>query len=223
MITLYDILELSPSATPEEIRRAFRRLSKQYHPDVNDGAAWAELQFKEINHAYQILSDPALRREYDQSIRPDKEIKSASDRPRRRSRYAKNSRKASDMPSTRRQRSPYGGFFVLLGITAVLILGRIWHQEQSHYRLPVIPAQRSAYQEADPAQIRERLELLYLYQEFPRLFRSEDARELFKAPLPYDFAADLKCFLMEGDTAGFNRMIRKVVVENQKPETGNPK
>lgn len=216
MSKLYDILELSPSATSEEIRRAFRRLSKQYHPDVNDGAAWAELQFKEINHAYQILSDPALRREYDYTIKVDGEIKTTSDRPRRRSPYAKNSRKASDTPATRRQRSPYGGFFVLLGITAVLMLGRIWHQEQSRYRSPVVPAQHPIYQEADPAQIHERLELLYLYQEFPRLFRSEDARELFNAPLPYDFAADLKCFLMEGDTAEFNRLVREVVEGNRK-------
>lgn len=61
----YEILGVSKSASDEEIKRAFRKLAKQYHPDVNkeDGA---EEKFKEIGEAYSVLSDPQKRKQYDQ-------------------------------------------------------------------------------------------------------------------------------------------------------------
>lgn len=60
----YEILGVGRSATPEEIKKAYRGLARQYHPDVND-APDAEARFKEINEAYQILSDPEKRATYD--------------------------------------------------------------------------------------------------------------------------------------------------------------
>ncbi len=214
MSTLYDILELSPSATPEDIRSAFRRLSKQYHPDVNEDAAWSELQFKELNHAYQILSDPALRREYDQSVPVPENKKKYKQRSSEQRSNNTRRRRASHAPPQRQ--SPYRGFFLLLGIAAIFLLAKMYNQERSRYEIPLLPKERYGYEKVDPVQVRERLELLYLYQEFPQLFLSEDARQLSKASLPTDFASDLKCFLMEGDTAGFNRLIRKVVERNEK-------
>jgi curved DNA-binding protein len=62
----YDILGVSREADKKEIRRAFRRLARQYHPDVNPGDAEAEEHFKEINEAYEVLSDPEKRAKYDQ-------------------------------------------------------------------------------------------------------------------------------------------------------------
>ncbi len=61
----YEVLGVSKTASDEEIKRAFRRLAKQYHPDVNKSAD-AEEKFKEIGEAYAILSDPEKRRQYDQ-------------------------------------------------------------------------------------------------------------------------------------------------------------
>jgi molecular chaperone DnaJ len=62
---LYEVLGVSREASQEEIKRAFRRLARQYHPDVNGGDPEAERRFKEINLAYETLSDPAKRRQYD--------------------------------------------------------------------------------------------------------------------------------------------------------------
>ncbi len=60
----YEVLGVDRTASPEEIKRAYRKLARQYHPDVSD-APDAEARFKEINEAYQVLSDPEKRAAYD--------------------------------------------------------------------------------------------------------------------------------------------------------------
>lgn len=62
----YEILGLTRGASAEEIKKAYRRLARQYHPDVNPNDKSAEEKFKEINEAYEVLSDPQRRQIYDQ-------------------------------------------------------------------------------------------------------------------------------------------------------------
>jgi DnaJ-class molecular chaperone len=61
----YRILGLEPKATPEEVKKAYRRLARKYHPDRNPGDAKAEERFKEVQEAYDTLSSPDARRRYD--------------------------------------------------------------------------------------------------------------------------------------------------------------
>ncbi len=61
----YRILGVPSNASYEEIRRAYRRLAKQYHPDLNPYDPYANEKFKEINEAYHVLSDPCQRESYD--------------------------------------------------------------------------------------------------------------------------------------------------------------
>ncbi|MEB3229601.1 MAG: DnaJ domain-containing protein, partial [Leptolyngbyaceae bacterium] len=63
--TYYDLLEIPSTADLSEIRRAFRRLARRYHPDVNPGDRTALEQFQRLSHAYQVLSDPGSRSRYD--------------------------------------------------------------------------------------------------------------------------------------------------------------
>ena len=62
----YSILGVSRSASEREIKQAYRRLARQYHPDVNPGDKSAEAKFKQINEAYEVLSDKEKRQKYDQ-------------------------------------------------------------------------------------------------------------------------------------------------------------
>lgn len=61
----YEVLGVSKNATANDIKKAYRNLAKQYHPDTNKEDAQAEQKFKEINEAYQILNDEEKRRQYD--------------------------------------------------------------------------------------------------------------------------------------------------------------
>lgn len=62
----YAILGVPRNATEKEIKQAYRRLARKYHPDVNPGDKSAEEKFKEISEAYEVLSDPEKRAKYDQ-------------------------------------------------------------------------------------------------------------------------------------------------------------
>ena len=62
----YKILGVDKKATEKEIRQAYRKLARKYHPDVNPGDKSAEEKFKEINEANEVLSDPEKRKKYDE-------------------------------------------------------------------------------------------------------------------------------------------------------------
>jgi molecular chaperone DnaJ len=65
MSSLYDTLGVQKGASDDEIKKAYRKLARKHHPDANQGDKESEERFKEVQHAYDVLSDPEKRKQYD--------------------------------------------------------------------------------------------------------------------------------------------------------------
>ena len=73
----YDVLGVEKTASDKEIRKAYRKLARKFHPDLNPGDKGSEAKFKELSEAYEVLSDPEKRKTYDNPPRPGFDFSSA--------------------------------------------------------------------------------------------------------------------------------------------------
>lgn len=66
--SLYEVLGIEPDASDDEVRAAYKTLARKYHPDLNQGNAQAEMMFKAVSRAYEVLGNASKRATYDETI-----------------------------------------------------------------------------------------------------------------------------------------------------------
>jgi molecular chaperone DnaJ len=115
---LYDILGVVPSATTEQIRAAYRNLARQVHPDVGSAARNTSVTMAEINYAWSVLSDPVRRREYDNSQRVSRDVRTS------RSDIEVNDGESQVVAPTMLQpvRFPWRGMLIAAVVVSVIVL-----------------------------------------------------------------------------------------------------
>jgi curved DNA-binding protein CbpA len=125
MKDFYYILGVDANCTLDEIKDAYRKLSKKFHPDLNDGDAYFEDRFKEINEAYETLSDQDKRYRYDEALKQFKSKPSGEGQKRQRYYYyhdqnehrRRQTRRSAAMP----KRRPGVGMSVILILVALIV------------------------------------------------------------------------------------------------------
>lgn len=137
MTNYYILLELHNFASVEDVKAAHRRLSKQYHPDLNQGNRAAEEKFKIVQHAYEQLKDPVRKRNYDDLLRANiyrQYNASTSYTHTGSSNYTRRqpSAAATPPPDPRQvKRDLYIKLGVAAGIIAIIILGIIFGKDDN--------------------------------------------------------------------------------------------
>lgn len=158
MESFYDILQVSNDASDKEIKLAYKRLAKKYHPDINPDSLDAEEKFKQVNEAYGVLSNPDLRFHYDQAMLNlfidsfaqtddiDPEVRRPNQRPRKNYSYMfeedRKKQRERDRFTPKKYAILFGGYgivvalLVIFGLSMERYTAGIWYDEAMRfYRL----------------------------------------------------------------------------------------
>jgi DnaJ-class molecular chaperone len=119
---LYELLGLTKEASEDDIQRAHRKLVREYHPDANPEDPRAEERFKEIQQAYEVLSDDNKRREYDKTLHTSSTEASGKPDPRGAGAKARGSTSHGTAERANRDRGPAFKLGYLLGIVLVALV-----------------------------------------------------------------------------------------------------
>ena len=119
---LYEVLELSREASQDDIQQAHRKLIRKHHPDANPGDPSAEERFKEIQQAYELLSNPEKRQEYDKRFHTSSRVNSGRPRVGATGGRTRGSTTYTSPEQVSRSRGPLFSLGYLLGIALVALV-----------------------------------------------------------------------------------------------------
>jgi len=180
MINYYHILGLNENATSDEIKRAFKKLAVQYHPDKHPGRLEMEEKFKEINEAHQVLSDPYeksrfdLKLKYQQFTPPEPTFQSAYPRSNYHRRYTRHRYYGRVDHKTNIKATAYA--FGITFILALIIMSGIWAKDayDAKQLAEMIAERRELYLEARSNFEKEKYDMAFEQMSTFTYFRSDE-------------------------------------------------
>lgn len=193
MTDYYEILGVPTNASKEDIKKAYRKLCRQYHPDLHEGAKWAEDKLKQINEAHEVLVDTFKRQAYDftffQQTQQDK-AQITVERPIDRLFQA--------------AKFVYSNYAIVLGgfLLVVLLISVIKLIRPND-------AQRGVYSISAGmvGQQQEHQRFLQFCREHPGIVSQEQFHTILAEQVPSGLTYELKRLAVKKDTAAINRLI----------------
>lgn len=201
MQTYYHTLGVASDTSQRQIRQAYLQLCKQYHPDKNKGADWAQERLKVINEAYETLSDPMRRLAYDKQIRVQKAEQSAEIQATRSKVNLQPTRvDLTDLVNT----SSYlfrPMLMIALAFVFFICALLIFETEE------VTPSKaKTSYSEQ--AYESERTRFFNFCKQHPRVLSKQEFDKLIEQPIEPGFTYLLNRLLVQGDTADIHYLIQ---------------
>jgi len=194
----YNILGVSTNASKNEIRKAYLKLCKTYHPDLHQGAVWAEEQLKQLNEAYEVLSDAFSRYDYDLNY-----FKANLPVPVGGNALPKKASLWSFVKATLfKHYRPV--FITLVGISIFTILLSLL--TLSKKPTPVVFSKPVNLKLHSP----EHALFLDFCISYPGLISKSEFYEVFEHPLPQGFSVQLEAFAHQGDTTAIKEWITSI-------------
>ncbi len=196
MRNYYEILDISVNASKAQIKQAYLLKCKAYHPDLHDGAAWAEAHLKLVNEAYQVLYDTFRRQSYDHKLF-DLGHKAAIP-------VATTFPLHPSSSQQLRKKLAWGASLTILLLLLLIII----HLLSSANSEPTTPSATAVHYQTGN---KEKNRFLAFCNAYPNLLSQKQFLEVMKSNnLPSGFTYHLRLHVVKRDTAAFYRLIKNV-------------
>lgn len=201
MQNYYHILGVASDATEPQIRRAYLQLCKQYHPDKNNGADWAQERLKVINEAYELLSDPMRRLHYNKALRQQEAEKAAQAQARQR--HMKTTAPRVDLTDVVEKSSFLIKPFLVMALALVFFTLAVLYFDTNTDKGSGSTTTSYSQQAYDS----ERNRFLKFCKEHPRVLTRQEFNKVLGQPIEPGFTYLLKRLLVQGDTSDIHYLI----------------
>ena len=204
MQNYYHILGIASDASERAIRQAYLQLCKQYHPDKNGGAEWAQERLKVINEAYETLSDPMRRLQYNKQIRAQKELaRKEVVTTRAKVKETAPSIDITDVFSTGSRL--FRPILTLMLAAAFFIIAVLYFERDTSSK--TVTAVKTSYSEQAYESERERF--LKFCKEHPNVLSKQEFDLLVEQSIEPGFTYILNRLLVQGDTSDIHYLIER--------------
>lgn len=201
MVDYYDILGVPINASKEELKKAYLKKCKAFHPDLHGSAEWAEEQFKSINEAYEVLYDGFKRQSYDSEFLRSAKI--VSDIPK----HSQTKHEVVFVPHPSASKSFLPFLKWGMGVTAILLFALTFLQLLETQKANVPKALKVNYKYLDE----EKARFLAFCAEYPNVISKESFDQIIEQKIATGLTYKLRLKMAVRDTSGIYQLLEMYI------------